>query len=840
MDNVDVTKIQWSLLLSIILLLSACSTIIKPEQPSTVDFINLNSENQIGQSFLSRFDGLNGIRIHLSPKENGEGIIKLSLLTSSMDSAVLLAESTLRILEINEPRYHRFSFNELIDSTNEDYYLLLEMIGDGSVQIGVGPADSYLSGSAYLDGKPTNNQLAFQLSYEQKGLILGLLQEGIYWLNILFASAVLIIIPGYGILSTILDKWNQYRWPEKYSLASGVSIAIYPILFLYSNLFHIQLGFLYALLLPLLGLVLIIWKNYQPIKLLADRSTRSKYITGIYVSSLNYLKTPRIFIPDLVLLLIIGLVFTTRFWPIRNLDAPMWGDSFQHTMIAQLIVDNNGLFNSWKPYTELATFTYHFGFHSLVATFHWLTNIPLPQSTLWVGQVINAFAVFSLYPVSLLISKNRWSGIVTLLIAGLLLPIPMYYVNWGRYTQLTGLLILATWVFLAWKYFNGNMSTKRMSFLVGSVLAGMALSHYRVLIFAILFLPSFYILYAKKIFSLTLIRKFFLISIISLALCLPWIINAFGGNLPDILAAQLTSQTMPISNTMEQLNSIGDVWQYVPKAIWVLTFLVIVWGILKRNRNVMLISLWWLLILVSANPQWLRLPGQGALSNFAVFIAAYFPVSLFLGAGTAMIIALAAYHLTKLGRYTSQIKTIAIRALVITSTLILFGYLGIWGVKQRINNVDPDGYALLTRPDINASYWIADNLPSNSNFLVNAFFAYGGTSVVGSDGGWWLPLVANHQTMLPPLNYVAEEGYRSDYYDWVNSLVAEIEAKGIDHPDVVHALDERGITHVYIGQRQGAVNSQYPLLPVEQLLASPHFGPIYHQDRVWIFERIPT
>ena len=187
-------------MLSIIFLLSACSTILQPEQPSTVDFINLNSENQIGQSFLSRFDGLNGIRIHLSPKENGEGIIKLSLLTSSMDNAVLLAESTLRISEINEPRYHRFSFNELIDSTNEDYYLFLEMIGDGSVQIGVGPANSYLSGSAYLDGKPTNNQLAFQLSYEQKGLILGLLQEGIYWLNILFASAVLIIIPGYGIL----------------------------------------------------------------------------------------------------------------------------------------------------------------------------------------------------------------------------------------------------------------------------------------------------------------------------------------------------------------------------------------------------------------------------------------------------------------------------------------------------------------------------------------------------------------------------------------------------------------------------------------------------------------
>jgi len=475
-----------------------------------------------------------------------------------------------------------------------------------------------------------------------------------------------------------------------------------------------------------------------------------------------------------------------------------------------------------------------------VASFHWLTNIPLPQASLWVGQVINVFAVISLYPIALLITKNRWSGIVSILIAGLLLPIPMYYVNWGRYTQLTGQVILAAWVFLAWKYFDVTKLSKRMSFLVGSVLAGMALTHYRVLIFAVLFLVPYYLLFAKKIFSLALIRKFLLISIISLALCLPWIIRAFGGNLPNILAAQLSSQTIQTSDTLQQLNSIGDFWQYVPTAIWILTFIVIGWGILKRDKSVTLISFWWLLILVAANPQWLLLPGQGALTNFAVFIAAYFPVSLILGAGTVWIISLASNHLPKLGRFTSPNKTPAIRWLVITITLMLFGYLGIWGAKQRINNVTPNGYALLTRPDINASYWIADNLPSNVKFLVNAFFAYGGTSVVGSDGGWWLPLSATRQTMLPPLNYVAEEGYRLDNYEWVNSLVTEIESKGIDHPDVEQALDERGITHVYIGQRQGAVNSPKPLLSIEQLLANPRFEPIYHQDRVWIFERIPT
>jgi len=334
MGKVYGTKIQLSLLLFVALLLSACSTIIKPEQTSTSEFIQLNSENQIGQSFLSRFDGVNGVRVHLSPEKPGEGKIKLSMLTGATDGANLLEESILRLSEINEPRYYRFSFNNLADSTNQDYYLLLEMIGDGSVQIGVGPGNSYLSGSAYIDNKPINNQLTFQLSYEPKGLTLGLLKEGIYWVYILFSSAILFVLPGWGILSVILNKWNQYRWPEKCSLSIGVTIAFYPLLYLYSNLVNIQLGIFYAWLLPLLGFVLIIWKNLQ-------------YITGTYVASLNYLKEPRIFIPDLVLLLIIGLVITTRFWPIRNLDAPMWGDSFQHTMIAQLIVDNK-LTRNWR------------------------------------------------------------------------------------------------------------------------------------------------------------------------------------------------------------------------------------------------------------------------------------------------------------------------------------------------------------------------------------------------------------------------------------------------------------------------------------------------------------
>jgi hypothetical protein len=56
---------------------------------------------------------------------------------------------------------------------------------------------------------------------------------------------------------------------------------------------------------------------------------------------------------------------------------------------------------------------------------------------------------------------------------------------------------------------------------------------------------------------------------------------------------------------------------------------------------------------------------------------------------------------------------------------------------------------------------------------------------------------------------------------------------------VIAMLKERGVTHVYIGQQQGSVNSPGALLDPAQLLSDSRFRLIYHQDRVYIFEFLP-
>jgi len=412
------------------------------------------------------------------------------------------------------------------------------------------------------------------------------------------------------------------------------------------------------------------------------------------------------------------------------------------------------------------------------------------------------------------------------------------------------------------------------------VLGGLALTHYRVLIFALLFFAAFFILRIRRDTWHALLARTFWSGIGAGLLFLPWFIHTFAGKIMLIFSTQLTTQAKAVSTWTQQYNAIGDLSSYLPMWLWWLLPVSIIWGLWRREKGVALVSLWSFLILLAANPQWLRLPGEGALSNFAVFIAAYIPVGVLVGYMLGGVISCKFDNVTfprkdqnllpqspqrvtkeskklKAGFPSCYFVPFVVKKLVsslnvtlsnksqVTSEhkslalalLILVFVVGAWGARQRLGDLQVMPHALATRPDIRAAEWIQENTPQDARFLVNSFFAYDDTVIVGSDGGWWLPLLARRQTILPPLNYGSERGPRPDYILWVNALTTEIQNKGIAHPDVLALLRARGVTYVYVGQRQGRVNYGGPhVLEPEQLLASPNFRPVYHQDRVWVFE----
>ena len=145
-------------------------------------------------------------------------------------------------------------------------------------------------------------------------------------------------------------------------------------------------------------------------------------------------------------------------------------------------------------------------------------------------------------------------------------------------------------------------------------------------------------------------------------------------------------------------------------------------------------------------------------------------------------------------------------------------------------------HAMVTRPDLRAMVWIRENTPEDARFLINSFFAYGGGVVVGSDGGWWMPLLAERANTVPPLNYGTEQGPRPEYREWINEPTGQIQEVGGNGPETLALLRERGVTHVYVGQQQGRVFYSGPdVLGPEALLHSVHYRLVYHRDRVWVF-----
>ncbi len=111
-------------------------------------------------------------------------------------------------------------------------------------------------------------------------------------------------------------------------------------------------------------------------------------------------------------------------------------------------------------------------------------------------------------------------------------------------------------------------------------------------------------------------------------------------------------------------------------------------------------------------------------------IAAYIPAGLLIGAAAGW-----------LAGATSQVAPRYARLVQLSLALIVL-LCAFFGVQSRIKDLNTQGAALFTRPDQRAARWIDANLPEQATFLVNAFFAYNDWVIVGSDGGWWLPLAA--------------------------------------------------------------------------------------------------
>ncbi|WP_242604900.1 MULTISPECIES: hypothetical protein [Chloroflexus] len=618
---------------------------------------------------------------------------------------------------------------------------------------------------------------------------------------------LLFTIPGLATLRWLYPI--PLLWFERLALATSLSCVVMPILLLFSELIGWRWHGGAAWILLAVLAVVAFWP-LQPYRL-ATYSHR--HLIGWIVVSLTI------------------AALAVRLFVVRTVPVGLFGDSYHHTVITQLLIDHGGLFHSWQPYAPAITFTYHYAFHAMAAWWHWLTGISAAQGVILVGQVMNGLAVPLLYLLTARLTHSRLTGVWAALVVGFLSFYPAYYVNWGRYTQLAGQTVLPAaaiaWMTLIDRALQPHRSWRDLRhplFLAWLTSAGLALSHYRVAVLAICFVIAYTIVGVglRTPLRWQILLRLGAVGAIgalgAVLLASPWLWRVQQGQITR-LASALLNTSAETSNPIA-LETIGAAFHAGLFPFAALGLASLLW---RRQSSGVVLVVWAVLAWLVANPQLLGLNGQGMITAFTVLIGAYLAIAPAAGAGWFFLMRSLALVLPVNWRH--NVGTI-ITAQLITGLAILG-----WGTHMQATILDP-AYQLATPADLAAAQWIKTNLPEDAAIYVNGFPAYGGYVYAGNDGGWWLSFLTGRRTNLLPMAVGFEAVDPPDTLRNIAQLNQSIQQHPIGSAEAATALRANGFTFLYNGP---AANPANEYLDPGQIDQSPYYEVIYRQDGVSIW-----
>lgn len=556
--------------------------------------------------------------------------------------------------------------------------------------------------------------------------------------------------------------------------------------------------------------------------------------------------------PRLLLLLVLVAATISRLYASRDMAFGHLGDSLQHTVITQLVVDNNGLFSDWSPYAPIASFTYHYGFHVIAAMFHWATGAAVARSVVLVGQTINVLTILVAYSGATLLfqrysnraSMPEWGGLIACLVPAFLSTQPAYYVNWGRYTQLAGQLILPLIGPLLIAYWTQSADEKASSqlrriLLFGLLLAGLFVTHYRVSLFAVAFIVvSVVVAFAQGWDRRTLARGLRLVALIGgigVALSAPWIITTWSGKLPALYSGLIQQAGLPSAGR--------SAFELPPMApFYVKTWMVILAGfalliaVRQRFWPILHVAGWTGALLAFPTIYLLGLPGAGVIDWFSVYLALYIPLSFMVGFAGLSIAAWAQHIGDRLANVTLSI----LATIVVAASL--------WGMTFQPGILDESRGRMVSNVDVEAFDWIKQNTDKDASFLISGFPCFGGP-LCGNDAGWWLTYVTGRTSSIPPLPYTTETTRPVDFrvklqafYSGLRQLPTQNGQPvviDLTTPDAIKLIRDRGFTHIFIGDLRFPSDSDR--LDAEKLAISPAFRLVFARGnaRIYVVNPLP-
>jgi hypothetical protein len=294
---------------------------------------------------------------------------------------------------------------------------------------------------------------------------------------------------------------------------------------------------------------------------------------------------------------------------------------------------------------------------------------------------------------------------------------------------------------------------------------------------------------------LDLVRALSLVAVGSLVAMAPWALRLARRAIPRVGetyggwgAPQALDTSFPMG-----LFSVG----WTPKLVYVAAAGA-VWALARRRGELMLFPVLAGLWFLPANLHILGLPRVWLITNASVFISYWLPVGALCGWLVADVTELLVVALRRM--WPSSLWGHARPWLLVGGFLALAGWRS-WHLEDVINPVT----VTVTDSDMEAISWVAENTPEDALILNNSRI-WQGDLRVGSDGGYWLPILAKRQITQPCVLYA--QGTAA-YRESVNTLAQAVEdAESLDEPKLIERLRQAGVTHVFVGARGGRLEPE--------------------------------
>jgi hypothetical protein len=575
-------------------------------------------------------------------------------------------------------------------------------------------------------------------------------------LIITLTSLIILILPGLAIQTWLVRRKQDFA--EQLADCIGLSISITAFLFLLTFYFHFHITFHFLLFFYI-------------------------FCAMISTAGLLYRKVRPGWSSEItVALTLFAAVLLLRFIQIDDLLLPAWVDSVHHVLITRIIAETGAIPSTLEPYLPVP-FSYYFGFHGISAVFSMLSGFSAERSVLMLGQVLNACIPLAIYRLGKAMWGNRSRALVAALLVAFVSQMPAYYVTWGRYTLLTGMLLLAIGMAdLIERTRQDNPLHRPIQ--LALITIGIMLTHY--------FCGVLFALFCSIHISLTLLKgdrqsrlaslKTCIPLVLALALALPWLLRA------DHLLTYNYVPKFAIPTNVDGWTSIKNYAQY----LWQLSgpvrnYLFLLMGIVGiplmiRGSQSRSVGYWSALLVVAAMPFGVKIPNVRA-DHIAIVL--FFPLA-FSASGL----------LTSLWEFTSRRLPPGIwwRRLAVLPVVAWF----IWGAFETHTIINPST-VFVSAADMIAIEWIQDNLPSDARFVINSTL-WQGVTYRGVDGGFWLTPLAGIFTVPPPLVYAWGE---QSIILPVNSMAERIAGTATCDSEFYKILAEGNFSYIYIKEGVG-------------------------------------